>query len=159
MKKKGLIARRHQRIYHIWKGMRNRCFNPNNKDYHLYGGRGISVCERWSEFDNFTQDMAATYAGDLKLNRINNDGNYEPGNCEWTNQKTQSLNTRRNVVITIDGVSKPLMSWVEHFGARYEVARHRIVELGWEAKKALSTPTIAPGTNTRKGHQGFHKTT
>lgn len=76
-----------------WKGMRARCRDPKHKSYVNYGGRGISVCERWSDFRNFVADMGEAPEGML-LDRINNDGNYEPGNCRWVDPK-QSANNRR----------------------------------------------------------------
>ena len=68
--------------YTSWKGMRRRCYDPNNPAYPRYGGRGITVCERWSLFWNFLADMGERPEG-LTLDRINNEGNYEPGNCRW----------------------------------------------------------------------------
>ncbi len=77
-----------------WSGARNRCFNKNNKDYMHYGGRGITMCERWSKFENFLADMGEKPKG-LTLDRINNDGNYEPGNCRWATYVVQNNNQRR----------------------------------------------------------------
>lgn len=79
--------------YKVWKTMRQRCMNPNQHDYYLYGGRGITVCERWSIFENFINDMGTRQKG-LTIERINNDGNYEPSNCIWTTNKQQSQNRR-----------------------------------------------------------------
>lgn len=80
--------------YRIWQGMIYRCKNPNYKNYKYYGGRGITVCERWHKFENFFQDMGERPKG-LSIDRINNNGNYEPGNCRWATVKEQTSNQRR----------------------------------------------------------------
>lgn len=77
-----------------WNGARNRCFNPNNKDYIHYGARGITMCERWSKFENFLADMGEKPKG-MSLDRIDNNGNYEPGNCRWATYSQQNSNQRR----------------------------------------------------------------
>jgi len=84
--------------YTSWVEMRRRCLNPGHKRYADYGGRGITICARWSEFANFLEDMGARPEG-LSLDRINNAGNYEPGNCRWANTKTQRRNSR-NIKLT-----------------------------------------------------------
>jgi hypothetical protein len=80
-------------LYSRWAGMINRC---SNKKYHRYAGRGISVCERWLTFENFVEDMYSTFKPELSIDRINNDGNYEPSNCRWTDRETQLMNTQRS---------------------------------------------------------------
>lgn len=82
------------REYNSWRSMMKRCNNPNDKAYNHYGGRGISVCERWRKFENFYADMGGRPDG-YSLDRINNNGNYEPSNCQWSTQKEQA-NNRRN---------------------------------------------------------------
>lgn len=81
-------------VYAVWKTMRDRCRNPNNKDYRHYGGRGIKVCAAWSRFERFYADMGAPPPG-RTLDRIDPDGNYEPGNCRWATWREQNLNKRR----------------------------------------------------------------
>lgn len=82
-------------IHAVWKTMRQRCLNPNSQKYHYYGGRGIKICDRWDSFENFFLDMAPTWQQGLKLERVNNNGNYEPTNCCWTTHTTQMRNTRK----------------------------------------------------------------
>ena len=81
--------------YYSWRCMKERCGNPNNKYYSYYGGRGIRVCDRWMDFANFLADLGERPEG-LTLDRINSDGNYEPGNCRWVTMKEQAQNRRRS---------------------------------------------------------------
>jgi hypothetical protein len=85
------------RLYEIWSGIKKRCLNPKNRNFRLYGGRGIIVCDEWKTFEGFREwAMVNGYADDLSIERINNDGNYEPGNCTWATPIEQGRNTRRN---------------------------------------------------------------
>jgi len=80
--------------YRAWNDMKKRCLNKTNKSYKYYGGRGITICERWLTFENFLADMGVRPAG-LSLDRIDNNGNYEPGNCRWTTHQQQMVNRRK----------------------------------------------------------------
>ncbi len=95
------------REYRSWGAMKNRCENTNDDAYPNYGARGIKVCDRWQDFANFLQDMGPRPAG-LSLDRINNDGNYEPSNCRWANRQQQSANRRcpNRVMSKYIGISK-----------------------------------------------------
>ena len=84
----------HSRIYSIWRNMFSRCTNSNHDSYPDYGGRGIQVCERWRKFENFFADMGDVPEG-LTIDRIEVDGNYEPGNCRWATWSEQNLNKRK----------------------------------------------------------------
>lgn len=83
-------------LYNIWSQMLHRCNNPNAKEYKNYGARGITVCTRWRDFPAFLVDVGERPSSGLSIDRINNDGNYEPGNVRWATPKEQSNNTRRN---------------------------------------------------------------
>lgn len=89
------LSRAYGSEFRIWKGMRARCSNPRHNDFKLYGGRGISVCDRWSDFAAFVEDMGPRPAG-LSIDRINVNGNYEPGNCRWATAKEQANNKRNS---------------------------------------------------------------
>jgi hypothetical protein len=102
--------------YKTWRSMRGRCNDKNNNEFHRYGGRGIKICDQWNSFDCFVSDMGERPAG-TSIDRINNDGNYEPSNCRWATAKEQSRNKRSNRFIEIDGKRKSLAEWAECNGA------------------------------------------
>lgn len=88
--------------YKVWQGMRQRCLNSNHPFYARYGGRGIKICATWESFEQFRVDMGQRPRG-LKLERINNDGNYEPGNCRWATQSEQLRNTMNTRFVEYEG--------------------------------------------------------
>jgi hypothetical protein len=81
-------------IHNSWTNLKTRCTNENTEHYKDYGGRGITYCERWEIFDNFLLDMGSTWKPGLSIDRINNDGNYEPSNCKWSTPLEQLSNRR-----------------------------------------------------------------
>lgn len=89
------------RIYYIWQGIKSRCYNPNNKRYLRYGGRGITICDEWRDNFQAFYDWAISngYDDNLTIDRINNDGNYEPSNCQWVDTRTQNRNRSSNVIV------------------------------------------------------------
>lgn len=114
--------------YRIWNEMRQRCTNPKCNRYYSHGARGISVCERWNDFSAFMEDMGPRPSIAHSLDRINNDGNYEPSNCRWATRKEQARNKRRTLFVELRGVRKPLVQWCEELGVRYRAAWQRIKE-------------------------------
>lgn len=81
--------------YYSWMSMKSRCTNPNRENWMRYGGRGITVCERWMKFSNFLEDMGLRPGPKYSIDRIDPDGNYEPGNCRWATSAEQAMNKRR----------------------------------------------------------------
>jgi len=125
-------------LYVIWTGMMDRCFNPKNYSFSHYGGRGITVCERWQTLDNFISDMGPRPEG-MSIDRINNDGPYSPENCRWATNKEQGRNRRDNRNVTIDGRTLTVTGWAEVMGIKYPTVRQRLRK-GWSVEKALTLP-------------------
>lgn len=131
----------HTSMYRLWRGILSRCLNKKYRTYPRYGGRGIKICERWMEFENFLQDMGERPSG-TSLNRINNDGDYSPDNCEWATAVAQANNTASNVNITWKGRTQTIAQWAKELGMHHAVLRYRI-DAGWEIDRALTTPARA----------------
>ena len=105
----------HSRLYGIWKSMKSRCENPSWKPYLNYGGRGISVCSEWKDsFEAFREwSLEHGYAGDLELDRIDVNGNYEPSNCRWISHYEQTLNRRDTLYCLIDNMKIRLVDYCQ----------------------------------------------
>jgi hypothetical protein len=127
------------REYRIWQGMHARCNNLELEKYHCYGGRGIRVCERWASFAAFIEDMGMSSSPKHEIERIDNNGHYEPGNCRWATRKEQMRNTRKNRLITFRGETLPLIVWSERTGLSVSAITHRL-KVGWSVELALTTP-------------------
>ena len=113
-----------------------RTSNPNSPRWANYGGRGITVCDRWREFANFAADMGPTFSPELSLERIDNDRGYEPDNCRWATPTEQARNKRTNHRLEFDGLDLTLQEWAERFGIKKTTLRSRL-RLGWSAERAL----------------------
>lgn len=132
----------HTPEYRIWTHMIGRCTNPNDSRYPDYGGRGITVCDRWRHsFENFIADIGKRPTKHHSIERKNNDLGYEPGNCKWATRREQMRNTRRAMRLTILGETKSLSDWCDHYNQSYRLAKKRIQYLGWDVIEAL---TIGP---------------
>ena len=132
---------RSTRLYRTWAHMRDRCYNPKDKRYDQYGGRGIKVCEEWcNSFQAFYEwAMENGYSDDLTIDRIDVNGNYEPSNCRWETLKAQANNRSNNRLICIDGESLTLSQWLVKKNMKKETFYERL-RRGWSEEKALLTP-------------------
>lgn len=118
-------------LYSTWLSMKERCENASHKKWHRYGGRGIKVCERWQNFAFFVKDMHPKPDG-TSLDRINNNGDYEPSNCRWATPVVQAQNTRRNVLIERDGVTLCISEWARRLGVSHATIK-AWTKKGWGA--------------------------
>ena len=129
------------RLRGILNGMKTRCNNPNRKDYSLYGGSGITVCDEWSGaggFENFYKwSIDNGYRDDLSIDRIDSSRGYSPDNCRWVDMKTQSNNKRCCHYITHNGKTQTLKQWCEEKNLKYHTIFARIVKYKWPIEKAL----------------------
>lgn len=137
------------RLYTIWTGMKQRCFNPNNRAYIDYGGRGITVCDEWKNDFQAFYDWAIKngYADNLSIDRKDVNGNYEPSNCRWATDTEQQNNKSDNRIIEYKGESKTIRQWADEKGMSW-TALHSRLKKGWSIEKALETPVRK--TNTKK---------
>jgi hypothetical protein len=136
--------------YRAWYSMTQRCYNKNFRFYPDYGGRGITVCERWRHsFTAFLEDMGRKPTSKHTLERKENDGNYEPGNVRWATRTEQARNRRSSLLYTIGGVTKSLPEWCEQYGINWDCVWQRLKVLGWDIEKALTTP-VGPNGRKRK---------
>jgi len=130
-------------LYNVWHHMVDRCTKLGDKSYPDYGGRGITVCERWLSVENFVADMQATYSSGLEIDRIDNDGNYEPSNCRWVGRSQQADNRRSGRRITFKGQTQSLLQWSKELNINYGTLWDRIVIWRWDVERAFTTPAIS----------------
>lgn len=146
-------------LHRVWMTMKERCHNPNNHKYPDYGGRGITVCPAWREsFEAFLADMGERPSTGHSIERINNDGNYEPSNCRWATPDEQSANRRNNIWVEWQGRRMILRDAIATAGLPRKSVERRL-KRGWTLERALTTPL--PGhpqqspkslINVRLGH-------
>lgn len=133
---------KNKRIRRIYSNMKSRCYNPKTNRYYIYGARGIQVCEEWlKNYKSFeTWALANGYQDNLTIDRINNNGNYEPSNCRWVDYQTQQKNKNNNRLITINGTTKIITEWCEFYNIPYYIVNNRINKYNWDIEKAFTTP-------------------
>ena len=125
------------RVYQIWLAMKNRCLRESNPQYKDYGGRGIEICERWlNSFENFYADMGDPPDNEHTIERRNNDGNYEPGNCCWATRTQQSNNKRTSRLITHGGRTQTVTQWSRELGIP-PMTIHNRLRRGWTVQETL----------------------
>ena len=126
--------------YGAWVHMKTRCLDPKFKYFKHYGGRGIGICDRWvSNFENFLADVGAAPGSSYEIERIDNNGNYEPGNCRWATRKQQMRNTRHNRLLTFNDKTQTVVEWAEEIGMLQNTLENRIFR-GWSVERALTEP-------------------
>lgn len=144
LQREGLSARRRSHgqsttdTYAVWRTMLARCRNPKNRQWHNYGGRGITVCDRWQTFEHFYADMGNSPEG-LTLERNDVNGDYTKANCRWATWKEQANNKRNNLVVTFRGESHTLRDWSRMLNIVYETLWSRLYT-GWSVEQAFTKP-------------------
>jgi len=134
--KNKIHGRRNHPLYRMWQGMLRRCNNVQDGAYFNYGGRGIKVCDRWLNIDNFIEDMYPSYKLGLDIDRKNNDGNYNKINCRWATRKQNMNNTRRNRHVKYKGETKTVSEWSDILKISYKTLIYRLNN--WNVEKAFT---------------------
>ena len=133
------------RLYQIWINMKQRCGNPNNVHYKNYGNRGVKVCSEWEHdfmaFYNWSLENG--YSEELEIDRIDNDEDYSPINCQWITHQKQQLNKRTNRIVEYNGESKTLKEWADELGLDYHRTDIRLLN-GWDVERAFFEPNHNP---------------
>jgi len=127
------------RLYHIWENMKRRCLSKTSTGYANYGGRRIGLCKEWMDFETFSEwANSSGYSDGLSIDRVNVNGNYEPGNCKWIEKKAQSLNKRNNRRILYNGKNLTIREWSDLTGIPYTTIRARL-NYGWKDPEKILT--------------------
>ena len=124
-------------LYMTWTNMLKRCHNPTDAKYPIYGGRGIIVCATWKDFMVFIKDVPPKPSPELQLDRIDNNGNYEPGNVRWAMRKEQGANKRDNRLITAQGLTLTVTQWAERTGIKRATLFSRL-KYGWNDEDVVT---------------------
>ena len=143
------VRQKDRKLYAVWNGIKQRCRNPNNLSYHNYGGRGIDICDEWANsYEAFYYwAIGNGYRHGLEIDRKDYDGNYEPSNCRWVDDKAQSNNRRNVKKITIHGITNTLSEWCRIYNMDYLLVYRRTHNLGWSIEDALTKPVVSKRKN------------
>lgn len=155
-------------LYTVWRSMRDRCMNPNFRQWNDYGGRGIKICPEWDSFHQFVEDMGPRPQG-YTLDRIDNNGNYEPSNCRWATRKEQQRNRRMARRVVLDGEEYLVAELVEKYGLKHETIVQRAAKGmsfkdataktryafkgGWKKAVAVRVANQRARTHCKHGHE------
>ena len=126
--------------YVRWRGMMERCYKVSCQSYPVYGGRGIKVCEAWHDIVTFITQLPLGYFEGAELDRIDNDGDYEPGNVRWVTSKANCNNRSTGHLLTYQGITKTMTEWAEEYGLVMQTLWERIEIWKWDVERALTTP-------------------
>lgn len=141
---------KYTRLYQIWNTMKGRCNCPTNHAYEYYGGRGIRICEEWSDYENFSNwAKSSGYADNLTIERIDVNGNYCPENCKWATVQEQNDNKTNSCRLTYDGETHTLKEWSKITGISYDTLSRRYNILGWSIENVLTKPVDKSKRNHR----------
>ena len=127
------------RLHGIWRGMKQRCYNPKHSAYQLYGAKGIAVCDEWKENFQSFYDWALEngYSEELSIDRIDVNGNYEPSNCRWATQKEQANNRTTNAYLSLNGERHTIAEWMQITGLSKAAIEGRL-KRGWSVERTLT---------------------
>ncbi len=135
-------------IHKKWRSLFDRCYLTTAENYERYGGRGIYVCERWHDFENFLADMGEPPSPDAQIDRIDTNGPYSPDNCRWVSCKENNRNRRSTHWLTFNGETLSLAEWAERSGIKPATLQRRLAKCGYSVERALTEPV-----DTRKGRR------
>lgn len=128
------------RLYEIWRQMHRRCYCKNTKAYHDYGGRGITICDEWKDFEPFRAwAIKNGYEENLTIDRVDVNGNYEPSNCRWATVKEQANNRRSNHKVEYNGEMQTVSEWADQYGVSQLKLWARLSKRNWKLKPALES--------------------
>lgn len=154
---------RHDKLYHRWIGMKQRCYNPNSNCYKHYGQRGIRICDEWkNSYQSFKEWAFKTgYKEELTLDRIDNNGDYSPENCRWVDRKIQCRNRRKTLFVEVNGDKIPLKEFTDKNKLNYDTIRNRLKYKNWDMNMVVKEPLKTypnMSSNTNEKYITFNKT-